>query len=104
MAAAALASMITDDASVVERAAVLGGESLLGLICDPIEGYVQIPCFIRNMNAVSIAATCANSAAAGVEAGIGLDEMAETMLRVGNKLIEINDLGICKYANSGICK
>lgn len=102
MAAGALASLMTQDPAIIERAAVLGGESLLGLICDPVDGYVQVPCFIRNLNAVSIAATCANSAMAGVESCIVLDEMAEAMLRVGEKIYDINDLGICNF-NASLC-
>ena len=97
MTAGALASLISDDPDVIERAAVLGAQSILGQICDPVDGCSQVPCFIRNMTAVPTAVMCANAAAGGVETLTSLDEMAETVLRVGLKLKEhgLNDLGVC---------
>ncbi|MBE6990012.1 MAG: hypothetical protein E7426_04620 [Ruminococcaceae bacterium] len=97
MTAGALASLISDDLDVIERAAVLGAQSILGQICDPVDGCSQVPCFIRNMTAVPTAVVCANAAAGGVETLTSLDEMAETVLRVGLKLKEygLNDLGVC---------
>lgn len=97
MAAGALASLLSDDPDVIERAAVLGAQSILGQICDPVDGCSQVPCFIRNMTAIPTAVVCANAALAGCETLTGLDEMAETLLRVGLKLKEygINDLGVC---------
>ena len=97
--AGALASLITDDVGVIERAAVLGAQSVLGVICDPIDGAGQVPCFLRNITAVPTAIVCANAAAGGCEGLTNLDEMVETMLRVGHKLktCGINDLGICYY-------
>lgn len=95
MAAAGLASYLTDDPTVVEKAAVMGIQSLLGLICDPIGGYVQVPCFIRNMTAVSTAVTCANAALCGLDTLISVDEMADTLLRIGGGTRALNDFGIC---------
>ena len=97
MAAGALAFLLTDDLDVIERAAVLGAQSVLGQICDPIGGCSQVPCFIRNMTAVPTAVICANAALSGCETLTSLDEMSETILRVGLNLKKhgINDLGIC---------
>ena len=97
MTAGALASLLTDDLDVIERAAVLGAQSILGQICDPVDGCSQVPCFIRNMTAVPTAVICANAALGGCETLTSLDEMAETVLRVGLKLKEhgLNDLGVC---------
>lgn len=97
MTAGALASLISDDLDVIERASVLGAQSILGLICDPVDGCSQVPCFIRNMTAIPTAAVCANAAAGGCETLTSLDEIAETVLRVGMKLKEhgLNDLGVC---------
>lgn len=99
MTAGALASLLTDDLDVIERAAVLGAQSILGQICDPIDGAGQVPCFLRNITAVPTAIACANAALAGCETLISLDEMAETLLRVGKKLkmVGLNDLGVCYY-------
>ena len=96
-ASAALASFITDDPEAIERAAVLGMQYLLGQVCDPIEGYPQVPCFIRNIASVSVAATCANYGVLGLDTAVSLDEMVGAVLRVGEALRErrINDLGTC---------
>ena len=48
MAAAFLAYLDTKDVDIVERAAEIALEHHLGLTCDPIDGYVQIPCIERN--------------------------------------------------------
>ena len=100
MTAGALASFISDDLDVIERAAVLGAQSILGQICDPIAGAGHVPCMIRNITAIPTAAICANAAKGGVETLTSLDEMAETLLRVGLKLKEygLNDLGVCYAA------
>ena len=97
MAAAALAAFITKDPEAVERAAVLGMQYLLGQVCDPIEGYPQVPCFIRNVASVPVAAACANYGVLGLDTAVGLDEMVGAVLRVGEALRErrINDLGTC---------
>ncbi|MBQ7703773.1 MAG: L-serine ammonia-lyase, iron-sulfur-dependent, subunit alpha [Firmicutes bacterium] len=96
-AAAALASFITDDPEAIERAAVLAMQYLLGQVCDPIEGYPQVPCFIRNVASVSVAAVCANYGVLGIDTAVSLDEMVKAVLRVGEALRErrINDLGTC---------
>ena len=97
MAAAGLVSFLSDDAAAGERAAVLAMQYIIGQVCDPIAGYPQIPCFIRNVASVPVAMTCANYALLGLDTAVGLDGMAEAVLRVGEKLREgrINDLGTC---------
>ena len=64
MAAAALASMKTNDPQVIEAAASFGAQSVMGMVCNPVNGYVQVPCILRNMTAVPTAVTCANAALA----------------------------------------
>lgn len=48
MAAAALAATEHDDIRVIENAAEIALEHHLGMTCDPVGGYVQIPCIERN--------------------------------------------------------
>lgn len=97
MAAAALTSFISKEPAAGERAAVLAMQYVIGQVCDPIEGYVQIPCFIRNIASVPLAMTCANYAVLGIDTGVNLDGMVSAVLRVGEKLRSgrINDLGTC---------
>jgi L-serine dehydratase len=86
MAAAGLVALLGGGAEQAECAASLAIQSLLGLVCDPVCGLVQVPCFIRNMTGVSTAAVCANAAMAGVAHVIPLDEMVDAMLRVGQNI------------------
>ena len=59
MAAAAVAQLNGATLNQIEYAAEMAMEHNLGLTCDPIEGYVQIPCIERNMNAALRAVECA---------------------------------------------
>lgn len=95
MAAGGLASMIGADVETVERAAVIALQYLLGQLCDPVDGYTQVPCIVRNMLSVSVAASCANAAVMGIETLVGLDDMVDTVIRTGEKVHEINQLGTC---------
>lgn len=113
MAAAALVSLISGDPEAGERAAVLAMQYIIGQVCDPIEGYAQIPCFIRNIASVPMAMTCANYAVLGIDTAVSLDGMADAVLRVGEKLRggRINDMGTCMSSynanpcsSCGMCK
>lgn len=97
MASAACASFISKDPEALERAAVLGMQYLIGQVCDPIEGYVQIPCIMRNVVSVSVAQACANYGVLGLDTAVTLDEMAKACLRVGEAIRrnKISDLGTC---------
>ena len=97
MAAAALTSLISDRPEDGERAAVLAMQYIIGQVCDPIEGYAQIPCFIRNIASVPLAMTCANYAVLGLDTAVTLDGMADAVLRVGERPREgrISDMGTC---------
>lgn len=93
MAAAGLCSMLTDDADTIESAASLGGQSVLGMVCNAIDGYVQVPCILRNMTAVPSAMVCANAALAGLDSVIPLDEVVNLMLEIGKKIRPCNRAG-----------
>lgn len=69
-------------------APALALKSLMGLVCDPVGGYVEIPCVKRNAFGVSIAYTAAEMALAGIESLIPFDEVAEAMGKVGRALPE----------------
>jgi L-serine dehydratase len=61
-------------------------QNVLGLICDPVANRVEVPCLGRNVLAASNALACANMALAGYDTVIPLDEVIETMDRVGKSL------------------
>ncbi len=87
MAAAAVAQLTGATLTQIEYAAEMAMEHNLGLTCDPIEGYVQIPCIERNMNAALRAIECA--AFAQLTDGrhlVSFDNVIEVMNRTGRDL------------------
>ncbi len=86
MAAAALVTLAGGGAQQAVDAAAMALQNVLGLICDPVANRVEVPCLGRNVLAASNALACANMALAGYDAVIPLDEVIETMDRVGKSL------------------
>jgi len=84
MAAAAAAQLLGGSPAQVEYAAEMGLEHHLGLTCDPVEGYVQIPCIERNAVAASRALQAAGFAilSDGTHR-ISFDEVVLTMKETG---------------------
>lgn len=90
MAAAAAAQIFGGSPAQIEYAAEMGLEHHLGLTCDPIGGYVQIPCIERNAFAASRALD-ANTYALLSDGRhrISFDTIIETMKRTGKDLPSI---------------
>jgi L-serine dehydratase len=86
MAAAALATLAGGSARQAVDAASMAMQNTLGLICDPVANRVEVPCLGRNVLAATNALACANMALAGFDVVIPLDEVIETMKRVGQSL------------------
>lgn len=86
MAAAALVSLAKGSARQAVDASSMALQNVLGMICDPVANRVEVPCLGKNVLAASNALACANMALAGFDAVIPLDEVIETMDRVGKGL------------------
>jgi L-serine dehydratase len=86
MAAAALVELTQGTLDQSLAAASLTLQSSLGLICDMIADRVEAPCLNRNVMAATTAISCANMALADYDALIPLDEVIETMKRVGDAI------------------
>ena len=86
MAAAALTEMLGGTPAQALDAASLALGNLLGLVCDPVGGLVEVPCQTRNAIGVAAAFSSAQLALAGVGSLLPFDEMARTMLEVGHAL------------------
>ncbi len=86
MAAAALVYHMggTPKQSAAAASTALG--NILGTICDPVAGLVQVPCIARNALSAANAVVCANLVMGGYDPLIPLDEAAETLFRVGKQL------------------
>ena len=61
-------------------------QNLLGLVCDPVGGLVEIPCIKRNVIGAVNALTAADMALAGIVPVIPPDEVIDAMRSVGRKL------------------
>ncbi|MFH0953292.1 MAG: L-serine ammonia-lyase, iron-sulfur-dependent, subunit alpha [Verrucomicrobiota bacterium] len=87
MAAAAGSQLLGGTMRQIEYAAEMGMEHHLGLTCDPVEGYVQIPCIERNMTACLRTFECA--AFSKLTDGrhlVSFDDAVEVMYRTGHDL------------------
>lgn len=86
MSAAAVTWLEGGDAEQVGQAVALTLQGMLGLICDPVAGLVEIPCAYRNASAAVQAVACAEMALAGLDFPIPPDEVIDVMGEVGRKM------------------
>jgi len=86
MAAAALTDLAGGSVEQALNAASMALQNSLGMICDPVANRVEVPCLGKNVLAAANALSCANMALAGYDPVIPLDEVIETMDRVGKSL------------------
>lgn len=88
MAASALVEMFGGTPEQCCSAAATALSNLLGLVCDPVRGLVEVPCQTRNTIGVAGAFTAAEIALAGIRFPVSLDEMIKIMTDVGKTLPE----------------
>lgn len=86
MAAAATVAVLGGTPEMSAHACAMTIKNMLGLICDPVAGLVEVPCVKRNALGAAQALVSADMAMAGIESRIPVDEVIETMRRVGNEL------------------
>lgn len=86
MTAAAITYLLGGSNQQVASAAAIALKNLLGLVCDPVAGLVEVPCIKRNAAGSSNAITAAEMAIAGVESVIPVDEVIVAMKKVGDAL------------------
>ncbi len=86
MAAAGLVVLKNGTLAQSLTAASMTLQASLGLICDMVADRVEAPCLNRNVMAASTAISCANMALANYDQVIPLDEVIETMKKVGDAI------------------
>ena len=86
MAAGALASLRGGDCRQIGHAAAMALKNLMGLVCDPVAGLVEVPCVKRNVVGAVNAVSCADMALAGIESRIPVDEVIDCMGEVGTRM------------------
>ena len=86
MAAGALVSLRGGGVEQICHAVAMALKNLLGLVCDPVAGLVEVPCVKRNVIGAMNAIAAADMALAGIESRIPVDEVIDTMGDVGRHL------------------
>ena len=86
MAAAALTHILGGTAQQCADAYAIALGNLLGLVCDPVAGLVEVPCVKRNVIGAVNAVSAADMALAGIESRIPVDEVIDAMGEVGRRM------------------
>lgn len=84
MAAAAIVELAGGTPEMIESAVATALKNILGLVCDPVAGLVEIPCIKRNASGVAGAFVAAELALAGIRSAIPADEVIWSMKKVGD--------------------
>ena len=95
MAAAALTHILGGTAQQCADAYAIALGNLLGLVCDPVAGLVEVPCVKRNVIGAVNAVSAANMAVAGITSRIPVDEVIDAMGEVGDALpVSLRETGL----------
>ncbi|MBR5230829.1 MAG: L-serine ammonia-lyase, iron-sulfur-dependent, subunit alpha [Clostridia bacterium] len=86
MAAAAIVYLKGGSAEQSADACSFALMNLMGLVCDPVKGLVEVPCVFRNVGAISVALTAADMALSGIVCPIPCDEVIDAMRQVGDAM------------------
>jgi L-serine dehydratase len=86
MAAGGIVYCLGGDIDQVFNAVAITIQCMLGLICDPVAGLVEVPCVVRNASAAAIANSSAQIALSNVDSVIPVDECVEAMGEVGQSM------------------
>lgn len=86
MAASALVELYGGTPEMSAHACAFALMNMLGLVCDPVQGLVEVPCVYRNVGGVSQALSAAQMALSGIQSPIPADEVILAMKKVGEAL------------------
>ena len=86
MAAGALVALRGGNGEQIGHAVAMALKNLMGLVCDPVAGLVEVPCVKRNVIGAVNAVSAADMALAGIESRIPVDEVIEAMGEVGRRM------------------
>ncbi|MGI6284742.1 L-serine ammonia-lyase, iron-sulfur-dependent, subunit alpha [Neomoorella humiferrea] len=86
MAAAAAVEMAGGSPEQAAGAAGVALQGLMGLVCDPVGGLVELPCVLRNATGAAHALAAADIILAGVPYYLPFDEVIAAMVEVGSSL------------------
>lgn len=83
MAASAVTELMGGSPSMCANACAIALKAVMGLVCDPVAGLVEVPCVKRNASGAVIALNSAELALAGISSAIAADEVIGAMQSVG---------------------
>ena len=86
MAAGALTALRGGSGAQIGHAVAMALKNLMGLICDPVAGLVEVPCVKRNVVGAVNAVSCADMALAGITSRVPVDQVIDCMGDVGRRL------------------
>ena len=86
MASGAMVYCLGGSIDQVFNAVAITIQCMLGLVCDPVAGLVEVPCIVRNASAAAIANSSAQIALSDVSAVIPVDECVEAMGEIGQSM------------------
>ncbi|MEQ9299948.1 MAG: L-serine ammonia-lyase, iron-sulfur-dependent, subunit alpha [Cyclobacteriaceae bacterium] len=86
MASGAIVHCLGGDLDKVFNAVAITIQCMLGLVCDPVAGLVEIPCVVRNASAAAIANSSAQIALSDVSPVIPVDECVDAMGEIGQSM------------------
>jgi L-serine dehydratase len=83
MGAGAIVYCLDGNTEQIFNGVAITVQCMLGLVCDPVAGLVEVPCVVRNASAAAIANCGAQIALADVSSVIPVDEVVEAMGEIG---------------------
>ncbi|MDN3014792.1 L-serine ammonia-lyase, iron-sulfur-dependent, subunit alpha [Paenibacillus sp. BSR1-1] len=86
MAAAAIVEMAGGTPQQCAEAMAITLKNMLGLVCDPVAGLVEVPCVKRNAMGAANAMVAADMALAGITSRIPCDEVIDAMFKIGQSM------------------
>lgn len=105
MAAGAVTYLLGGNAEQIGFAIGFALQNLLGLVCDPVAGLVEIPCVKRNVIGAVNACSCADMVMAGIIPKIPVDEIIDAMKSVGDRMdYTLKETGLGGIASTSTAK
>lgn len=95
MAAGALVDLRGGTPDQIGQAVAMALKNLLGLVCDPVAGLVEVPCVKRNVIGAVNAVSSADMALAGILSRVPVDQVIDCMGEVGRRLpVELRETAL----------
>lgn len=105
MAAAAICYVKGGNKEQLGHACALALKNLMGLVCDPVGGLVEVPCVKRNVGGAVNAMAAADMALAGIVSQIPVDQVIDAMKEVGDRMdVSLKETGVGGVAGSAMAR